>query len=91
MGNLESACENLKEALDYFNRAAHIRITAGDSVASLLAITYMCIARAYYLKGEYAEAIKITDRSEALLVRTAGPKHQFLAQYDDPNRKPARL
>lgn len=91
MGNLESACENLKEALEYFNRALDIRTRVGDSAASLLAITYICIARAHYLKGEYSQAIKLTDRSEALFVRSAGPKHHFLAQYDNlPNASEAK-
>jgi len=84
MGNLESACGNLEEAMDYFNRAVTLRLAAGDAAASLLATTYICIARVHFLKDEYAEAYKITAQSEALFVRTAGADNHFLAKYDIP-------
>jgi hypothetical protein len=79
MGNLESACDNLDEALEYFNRAVPLRLAAGDTAASLLATTYLCIARVHFLKGEYLKAYKITADSEALFVRTSGTDSHFFA------------
>ena len=79
MGNLESACDNLDEALEYFNRAARLRLAAGDTAASLLATTYLCTARAHFLKGDYDKAYKITAESEALFVRTSGTDNHFFA------------
>jgi len=81
MGNLESACDNLDEAMEYFNRAVALRLAAGDIAAGLLAITYICIARVHYLKRMYEEAYKMTAKSEALFVRTAGENNNWLAQY----------
>jgi hypothetical protein len=82
MGNLESTCDNLDEAMDYFNRAVELRLAAGDAAAGLLATTYICVARVHFLKGEYDEAFKISAKSEALFVRTAGADNHFLAKYD---------
>jgi hypothetical protein len=79
MGNVESACDNLDEALEYLNRAASLRLAAGDTAASLLATTYLCIARAHFLKGDFAKAHKITAESEALFVRTSGTDNHFFA------------
>jgi hypothetical protein len=85
MGNLESACDNLDEAMEYFNRAVALRLAAGDIAAGLLAITYICIARVHYLKQMYEESYKMTAQSEALFVRTAGENNNWLAQYGNPN------
>jgi hypothetical protein len=79
MGNLESACDNLEEALDYFNRTVPLRLAAGDAAASLLATTYLCIARAHFLNKEYDKAMEITAESEALFVRTSGTDNHFFA------------
>jgi hypothetical protein len=84
MGNVESACNNLVEAMDYFNRAVPIRLAAGDSAASLLALTYICIARVHFLKEEYDEAFRMTAQSESLFVRSSGADNHFLAKYDIP-------
>ena len=81
MGNLESASDNLDEAMEYFNQAVSLRLAAGDPAAILLATTYICIARVYFLKGEYDEAFKMTAQCEALFVRTAGADNHFLAKY----------
>lgn len=82
MGNLESASDNLDEAMEHFNRAVSLRLAAGDPAAILLATTYICIARVYFLKGDYNEAFKMTAQCEALFVRTAGADNHFLAKYD---------
>lgn len=79
MGNLESACDNLDEALEYFNRVVPLRLAAGDAAAALLATTYLCIARVYFLKREYEKALEITAESEALFVRTSGTDNHFFA------------
>jgi hypothetical protein len=84
MGNIESASDNLDEAMEYFSRAVPLRLVAGDSAASLLATTYLCIARVHHLKGEYDEAFRMCAQSEALFVRTAGADNHFLAKYDVP-------
>ena len=80
MGNLESACDNLPEAMEYFNRAIEIRLRYGDSAANLLAISYLCMSRAYFLHKDYDSAFKTLGKSEALFVRTAGAAAPFMAQ-----------
>jgi hypothetical protein len=80
MGNLEYAVDNLPEAMDYYNQAIEIRIRAGDAAANLLAISYLCLSRVYFLQKEYDTAFKILGKSEALFVRTAGAAAPFMAQ-----------
>lgn len=79
MGNVESASENLDEAMTYFNRAVEIREGIGDDAASQLALTYLCIARVYYLQEDFEEASAKLAQSEALFVRTDGSNTQFMA------------
>jgi tetratricopeptide (TPR) repeat protein len=82
MGNLEFASDNLDEAMDYFRRAITVRINAGDTAASLLANSYLCMSRVHYLRGEYEEAFSLLAQSEALYFLTAGADAHFMAQYD---------
>jgi tetratricopeptide (TPR) repeat protein len=81
MGNLEAASENLDLSLEYFKRAIAIRIDSGDVAASLLANSYLCMARVHYLRREYDEAFNLLGQSEALFFRTAGADAHFMAQY----------
>jgi tetratricopeptide (TPR) repeat protein len=80
MGNLESAAGNLDEALDYFNKAIAIRSKAGDTAASLLATSYLCLSRVYFLRGDYDKAFNLLGESEALFFRIGGPDGHFMAQ-----------
>lgn len=84
MGNLESAVfpanENLDEAMAYFKRAVDIRVRAGNHASTLLANSYLCQSRVYYLKGEYQNALAPIADSEALFRRTVGSDAHFMAQ-----------
>jgi len=80
MGNLESASDNLEEAIEYFQKAIAIRINAGDVAASLLANSYLCLSRVHYLRGEYDRSWSILGESEALYFRTVGAEAHFMAQ-----------
>jgi len=79
MGNLESTCDNLDTAMDYFKRSIAIRIEAGDMAASLLANSYLCMSRVHYLRSEFDEAFNLLGQSEALFFRTAGADAHFMA------------
>jgi hypothetical protein len=85
MGNLESAdsssTDNLEKAMRYFERAIAIRIDGGDTAASLLAISYLCISRVYFLRKEYTAAENMVRQSDALFFRTSGADAHFMAQY----------
>ena len=80
MGNLESATDNLDEAMEYFKRAIAIRVEGGDTAASLLANSYLCTSRVYFLRGEHEVAFNLLAQSEALFFRTAGADAHFMAQ-----------
>ena len=80
MGILESTSDNLVEAMDYFKRAVAIRTDAGDSAASLLANSYLCMSRVYFLWNDYQAAFNMLGKSEALFVRTSGADAHFMAQ-----------
>jgi hypothetical protein len=87
MGNLESAdttADNLEKAMEYFERAIAIRLEGGDAAASLLANSYLCISRVYYLRKEYKTAQDMVAQSEALFFRISGADAHFMAQYDLP-------
>lgn len=84
MGNLESAAGNLDEAVNYFNKAIANRISHGDSAATLLANSYLCLSRAYFLRGEYKKALDVLAQSESLFFRIAGGDSHFMAQYETP-------
>ena len=85
MGNLESAyypgTDTLYLAMDYFKRAIALREAAGDIASSLLANSYLCMSRVYYLRRQYEEAFNLLAQSEALYVRTSGANTHFMAQY----------
>ncbi len=81
MGNLESDSDNLDEAVEYFNKAITIQIDRGDEAATLLAISYLCLARAYYRMKNYTTAFSILRQSESLFFRTVGADAAFMAQY----------
>jgi tetratricopeptide (TPR) repeat protein len=82
LGNLESAAGNLDEAIEYFKKAITIRLEAGDPGAGLLANSFLCLARAYFLRGEYNEAFNFLAQSEALFFRIAGADSHSMAQYE---------
>jgi len=79
MGNLESASDNLDKAMEYFTRAVQVRRAKGDSAASQLALTYLCMGRVHYLRDEFQAASLLFAQSEALFVRTDGADTQFMA------------
>jgi len=81
MGILESTSDNLVEAMDYFKRAVAIRTEAGDAAAALLANSYLCMSRVYFLWCQYEAAFNVLGQSEALFFRTAGADAHFMAQY----------
>jgi tetratricopeptide (TPR) repeat protein len=80
MGNLELASNNYDESIDYLNKAIAIRIDKGDVAGTLLANSYLCLARAYLYKKDYEKAFTILGQSEALFFRTGGPDTHFMAQ-----------
>jgi tetratricopeptide (TPR) repeat protein len=84
MGNLEFAdtvaADNLEKATDYFNRAIAIRVTHGDTANSLLANSYLCMSRVYFLGKEYDKALAMLGQSEALYYRISGADAHFMAQ-----------
>jgi tetratricopeptide (TPR) repeat protein len=79
MGNLETGCGRYDEAMELFTRAVNIHLAFGDSAATQLALTYLCIGRLYYFQGLYDEAVKTLASSEALFVRTSGAETHFMA------------
>lgn len=83
MGNLETAdsiaTENLDKAMEYFNRAIAIRIEGGDEAATLLANSYLCLSRVYFLRKDYSGARKKVSEAEALFFRTSGGEAHFMA------------
>lgn len=85
MGNLETAnsitTETLDKAMGYFNRAIAIRIEGGDEAAALLANSYLCLSRVYFLRKDYSNARKKVSEAEALFFRTSGGEAHFMAQY----------
>jgi tetratricopeptide (TPR) repeat protein len=87
MGNLESAdtaADNLEKAVEYFERAIAIRLEGGDGAGSVLANSYLCMSRVYYLQKEYKTAQDMVAQSEALFFRLSGADIHFMAQYHLP-------
>jgi tetratricopeptide (TPR) repeat protein len=80
MGNLELATGNFDEAVEYLNKAIAIRLEHGDAAGSLLANSYLCLARAHAIRQEYETAFTILGQSEALFFRIAGADAHFMAQ-----------
>ncbi|KAN0114720.1 hypothetical protein V8E51_004264 [Hyaloscypha variabilis] len=82
MGNIEAAdsiaADSLEKATTYLERAISIRVAHGDTANSLLANSYLCMSRVYFLK-EYEEALTILGRSEALFYRISGADAHFMA------------
>ena len=73
LGNLETACGNLAESRDYFERATLIWIAGGDATAFQLALTYLCVGRMHMLQGNFRDAEKNTTHSESIFVRIGAP------------------
>jgi hypothetical protein len=80
MGQLESATQNPEKAMEYLMKAIDIRIDAGDTAASLLANSYLCLSRAYIIQGKHQAAFNSLAQSEALYFRTAGADAHFMSQ-----------
>lgn len=84
MGNLEAAdsaaADNLEKATDYFNRAIAIRVEHGDTANSLLALSYLCMSRVYFLGKEFEKALTMLNQSESLFYRDQGADAHFMAQ-----------
>lgn len=82
MGNLETACDNLEKAREFFDKAIAIRVNGGDANASLLANSYLCLSTVFYRRREFETAFSMVGQSEALFFRTsAGAETLFNAQY----------
>jgi len=80
LGNLELASGNTEQAMEYFNHAIQIYESGGDSTATSLGITYLCIARVHVLRGNWKEAMKWTNLTEALFIRTIGSEKLMMSQ-----------
>jgi hypothetical protein len=84
MGILESADivaeNNLEKATDYFDRAITIRVAHGDKAKNLLANSYLCMSRVYFLANDYDESLAMLGQSEALYYRISGADAHFFAQ-----------
>jgi tetratricopeptide (TPR) repeat protein len=72
MGNLESACGNFEKGMEFFQRAISIRKASGDEAASLLANSYLSLARLHFLRREYDLAFNVVAKSEGLISRAVG-------------------
>ena len=83
LGNLETATGNLEDSTDYYDQATDIWIKGGDTTASQLALTYLCVGRVFVLQNKLTEARDMVARSEALFVRVLGADRGFTAQYVD--------
>lgn len=81
LGNVELATGTVDDAIEYFNRAIPIWQTAGDSWATHLALTYLCVGRAYMFQGKLTDALRMTSQSDALFMRTIGKDRGFMAEY----------
>ncbi|KAK0125805.1 hypothetical protein ONS95_007437 [Cadophora gregata] len=79
IGNLELAAGNEEGAEEYYVKAMKLWHLGGDQTAQQLAVTYLCLGRFYMLQGDFPEAIRYTNLSETLFVRTAGPDLAFIA------------
>lgn len=80
MGNMEFATNNLPEAMHFYRRSLQIRLAAGDEAASLIALSYLCIARVHLFWSEYDKALSVLNQSEALYLRTVGAGAHLMAQ-----------
>ena len=69
LGNLETASGNLAKSRDYFERATAIWKAGGDTTASHLALTYLSVGRMHMLRGDYDEALRMTDLSKSLFLQ----------------------
>ncbi|KAK0118550.1 hypothetical protein ONS95_007438 [Cadophora gregata] len=79
MGVLECASGDFEAALDYFTRAATIRIQSGDSASNLLANTYLRMSRVYFNQQDYKNALKILEKAEILYLRVSDGEAPFMA------------
>ncbi|KAH7416714.1 hypothetical protein BKA64DRAFT_655866 [Cadophora sp. MPI-SDFR-AT-0126] len=79
IGNLELAVGNEDDAEEYYLKSMKIWLIGGDQTAQQLAVTYLCLGRFYLLQRNFSEAIRYTNLSETLFVRTAGPDLAFIA------------
>ena len=73
LGNLETACGNVKEAKDYFNRAIGIYKDGGDRTAFNLAQTYLSLGRMQMFSRNFKEAERRIDLAEGLFHRMGAP------------------
>jgi hypothetical protein len=80
MGVLESACGNIKAALELFKRAEAIRIPIGEEVILPLGVTHMITGRALFLQQQYTAALSRYSLAEEIFVRATGPRGHFMAQ-----------
>jgi len=80
IGNIESAEGNYDEAQDLFERAATIREQyGGQEESEMLGLTCMQLGRVAALRGEYDQAWKMYQKSEAYLLRKPGHNEAFSA------------
>lgn len=80
IGNVESAEGNYDEAQDLFERAATIREQhSGQEESEMLGLTCLQLGRVAALRGEYDQAWKMYQKSEAYLLRKPGHNEAFSA------------
>lgn len=79
LGNLELASGNTDQSTEYFNRAIQIYESGGDKTATSLGITYLCIGRVNLLRRNLKEALRWTNKTEALFIRTIGSGELMMA------------
>lgn len=84
MGNLEAAdglaTDNFDKAAKYLDRAIEIRLAAGDSANSVLAISYLCRSRVHFLQKRYDDALRVLIQSETMYYRLSGANAPVMAQ-----------
>ena len=91
MGNIECAEGNIKTALVLFTEAEDIRTKLGEEGAIPLTITYLTKGRAFYLLGDFDQALENYAQAETIAVRFAGRNSIIVAKYNNfsPTDMPA--
>jgi len=79
LGNAETAEGNLDLAMEYLEKAAHIREGIGDKAAVLLALNYLQIGRVLALKEQFTAAYTMYQKSEGVLNKEVGRNSIFTA------------
>ncbi len=79
LGNVESAEENLDEALELFQEAAAIRQGVGDKAATMLGLSFLQIGRVHFHKREFKIAYEHYQRAETIFNKKIGRNRTYVA------------